>query len=439
MSRGTEKPLECEPYDSQPTVIEHASVVTMADSIVRLNYSVVVVNGRIQWVGPSSKAVIPPSARRINAAGMYLIPGLADMHVHMDDVDTLLFIANGVTQVREMNGTPSLLSLRDKICSSSATGPMMSVSGPLLAGVKQRWRHQLVETPDSGKAIVAAEQKAGYDAIKVYDGLTSATYAAIVAKAAELGIPVVGHIPESVGLNGVLSARQRSIEHGDQIVQAASRDAHGGGDSALVRDVALRIRKAGSWVTPTIAAEYAMNRMGTTGYADELKRAEMRYADPGMRGWWTSLATPRAGSQLSEDEFRSAKSKEYFGFKQLLVRELDRAGVPMLAGTDTPNPLMVPGFSLIDELVILHRAGLSNYRVLRMSTRDAATFLGNQNEFGTIAPGTRADIVMLPSNPFVDLNALRRPGGVMIRGRWLPRNALDDFLKKSEKPDSAAK
>jgi len=245
-----------------------------------------------------------------------------------------------------------------------------------------------------------------------------------------VGLPVVGHIPRAVGLDGVLAAKQRSLEHGDQVVQAISNGSHSGTHSAVIAEAARRIKAASSWVTPTIAAEYALNTAGTTGYGYQLQRSEMHYQDSATFAWWSSLATSQSG-EISKDEFRSEKSKQYFSYKQLLVRELDRAGVPMLAGTDTPNPLMVAGFSLADELVVLTRAGLSNYRVLRMATSDAARFLGQK--FGTITAGNRADLIVLDRNPLLDITAVREPDAVVVRGRLLDRKLLDEFLRKSLK------
>ncbi len=412
---------------SSAIAIEHASVITMADSIVHHDYTVVTDGGLIVSVGPSPRACIPAGARHINARGMFLMPGLADMHVHMDADDTTLYVANGITQVREMNGTPALLSLRGLIRNGKTLGPSMYVTGPLLAGVKQRWRHVLVETPDSAIKVVSAEARAGYDAVKVYDGLSMATYRAIVSQAAREGLTVVGHIPAEVGLDSVLAAKQRSIEHLDQIITAASRAPHDANDSVAIAETAKKIARAGSWVTPTIAAEYALNTTGTTGYAKRLERPEMQYQDSGTFTWWKSLAAGHGGSELSADEFRSERAKQYFETKLQLLRELDRAGVKMLAGTDTPNPLMVPGFSLADELTTLTRAGLSNYRVLRMATSDAAEFIGGN--FGIIAPRRRADLILLSANPLSDLNTIRNPRAVMVRGRWLDRE-LDSMLSR---------
>ncbi len=415
----------CKPYDATATVIEHGAVVTMEDNLVHDGYTVVVERGRIAWIGPDRDASAhrPANARVLDAAGQTVTPGLADMHVHMDPADADLYLAYGVTEIREMNGSPDHLTLRDRICSGEAVGPTMSVTGPLLAGTAQRYRHELVETPEAATRIVAAEAAAGFEAVKAYDGLTSPVYQAIVAAAAKAGLPVYGHIPKEVGLDGVLAAHQRSLEHADQLINAIGTHEKPA-DAETMEATAKRLKAAGSWFTPTLAVEYGLTRAGATSYADDLKRPEMKYIDDATRGWWASLSKGRAGGELTPGEFPTDRSRDYFARKQELIRVFDRAGVPMLAGTDTPNPLMIPGYSLVDEILTLRAAGLTPYRALAMATRDASVFLNQPNEFGVITVGARADLLLIRGNPLEDLPALRRLEGVMVRGKWIPKTSL---------------
>ena len=136
MSRDRAKARKCGAYDRATTAFEHATVITMTDTIPHRDYTVVVKDGRITWVGQTSKTSVPFGARKIDASRKFIVPGLADMHVHMETSDTLLYLAYGVTQVREMNGTAGLLALRNNVCRGSTLGPSISVSGPLLAGTK---------------------------------------------------------------------------------------------------------------------------------------------------------------------------------------------------------------------------------------------------------------------------------------------------------------
>ena len=154
-------PPVCVPYaPRQVTVIVHATVLTMLDSVARGDQTVIVTNGRITWVGPSSRANIPKGAATIDAAGKFLLPGLADMHVHVGEADLPLFLVNGITTIRELNGSTTHLDLRRRVCDGSLLGPTMTVSGTLLAGIEQRWRHVLIGTPDDATRVVGLDPHA---------------------------------------------------------------------------------------------------------------------------------------------------------------------------------------------------------------------------------------------------------------------------------------
>jgi imidazolonepropionase-like amidohydrolase len=407
------------PTPAPPLAIVHATVVPMDAERTLESHTILVEDGRIAWLGPDMTAEIPPEARVIDATGRWVVPGLADMHVHAGAGDFPAFVANGVTTIREMNGTAEHLELRAAARDGRVLGPSMIVTGPLIAGEEQRWRHVLARTPDEGRALAAEHARAGFDAVKIYDGLTRETYDAIVEAAAAAGTPFVGHVPRAVGLARVLESGQRSIEHVGQIAHAVSS-----ADSAALAEVALRIAGSGAWVTPTLASEEALSRRGTPWYAERLARPEVALVDPGLADWWRSLGegTPEAAAAERRREYREGVAA--------LVRAMRDAGVPLLAGTDTPNPLMVPGFSLHAELAALVAAGLSPYEAIRAATAEAARFAGMEAEFGTIRMGARADLVVTDADPLADVSSLGRPTAVVLRGEWLPRERLEGLVSE---------
>jgi imidazolonepropionase-like amidohydrolase len=402
------------------TAIVHGTVVPMDAERELAAHTILVRDGRIAWIGPDSLADVPPGARIIDAGGSWVVPGLADMHVHAGEEDLPVFVANGVTTVREMNGTPAHLALRAEIREGRRAGPSLIVTGPLLAGEEQPWRHVVVRTPDEGRALVGNQAEAGYDAIKIYDGLSRETYDVIAAAADSAGIPFVGHVPRAVGLERVLEAGQRSIEHVNQIAETL-RSA----DSVVLAEVAAGIARTGAWVTPTLASVEALSRRGTPWYEERLAMREVGLVDPGLVEWWRSLG---AEAPDSAHQARRGASVED---TRALVRALRDADVPLLAGTDTPNPLMVPGFALHEELAALVAAGLSPYEALRAATAEAARFAGATEEFGTIREGSRADLVVVAGDPLSDVAALRRPVGVMVRGEWFPRESLEALISEA--------
>ena len=405
------------PAPAPPLAIVHATVVPMDAERKLERHTILVQDGRIAWLGPDSSAEVPSDARVIDATGRWVVPGLADMHVHAGAGDFPAFVANGVTTIREMNGTSEHLALRTALREGRILGPSMLVTGPLIAGQEQRWRHALARTPAEGRALVAEQARAGYDAIKIYDGLTRETYDAIVDAAAAAGIPFVGHVPRGVGLERVLASGQRSIEHVGQIAHAVAS-----ADSAALSEVARRIAGSGAWVTPTLASEEALSRRGTPWYAERLARPEVMLVDPGLVDWWRSLGEgmPEAAAAERRSAYREGTAA--------LVRALRDAGVPLLAGTDTPNPLMIPGFSLHEELAALVAAGLTPYEAIRAATAEAARFADMAAEFGTIRAGARADLVLTDADPLADVSSLARPSAVVLRGEWLPRERLDGLL-----------
>jgi imidazolonepropionase-like amidohydrolase len=408
------------------SAIVHGAIVPMDVERVLGGHTVLVRGGRIAWMGPDSVADVPEGAQVIDASGRWIVPGLADMHVHAGAEDFPAFLANGVTTIREMNGTPDHLEWRRAAGEGRLTAPSLIVTGPLIAGEEQRWRHVLARTPEEGRALVRKQARSGFDAIKIYDGLSRETYDAIAATADSLRIPLVGHLPREVGLARALEAGQRSIEHVGQIAHALP-SAHGLGavEPGAMAAIAEQIEHAGAWVTPTLASEEALSSRGTSWYEERLARPEVELVDPGLIGWWRSLG------QGAPDSAAAERRQVYREGVQALVRALRDAGVPLLAGTDTPNPLMVPGFSLHEELAALVEAGLSPYEAVSGATAEAARFADQEAEFGTIRVGARADLLVLSGDPLADVGALRRLEGVMLRGEWLPRERLDAFVREA--------
>lgn len=400
--------------------IVNANVITMLGDRVLAQHTIVVNDGRIVQLAPDSTIRLPAHVVSIDAGGGYLLPGLADMHVHSSAEDFPLFLANGVTTIRDLDGSPEHLQWRAQIASGERLGPTLLVSGPLVAGTPQRWRHVLVETPAAARRTVIEQAGAGYDCIKVYDGLTAASYAALVQTADSLGIPFVGHAPMDAGLRAVLGAGQRSIEHAEQIIYSLYGHQMILPESRISEAVALFAGR-NTWLTPTLAVQKALNQRGTDWYGDLLQRPEMRYVGPSIHEWWQSLHRPP--SREAE-----ARRRAFLQFQRALVRALFDAGVPLLAGTDTPNPLMIPGFSLNEELIALAETGLPVYAVLQTATSNPARFLGAAGEFGVVAPGARADLLLVRKNPLDDLAHLREPLAVMVRGTWLAREKLETLL-----------
>jgi imidazolonepropionase-like amidohydrolase len=378
-------------------------VLTMQSEDFLRAQTVVVRDGRIASVGSAE----PPSdACRVDGKGKTLLPGLADMHAHMTERDLPLFLANGVTLVREMNGSVEHLALRKRLSEGVVVGPRLLVASPLLVGEPLRYRHRLITSADDARAAAHEAKDAGYDYLKVYDGLTADQYEALVGAGRFLGLPLDGHIPAAAGLAAVLASGQ-SIQHMDKIAFALAGHS---GDSTKLPEARRLFAASKPWVTPTLASLRALDQGGTAEYAARMQRPEVQRLDPATLGWWASLE--RGGGQ-------SWSPTRFYGFMAALLRTLVDAGVPMLLGTDAGNPLMVAGYSVHEELeALVSDGGMTPFQALTTATVNAAEFIGDPTG-GRIVSGARADLVLVDGNPLRNLTTLRNPLGVMVGGRWL--------------------
>lgn len=401
--------------DNVPVAFIGAEVLTMTDSILKRPPIVLVQSGKIAAMGTPN---LPANVCRIDAKGLTLLPGLADMHAHMSQVDLPLFLANGVTLVRELNGSPTHLDLRSRIASGSVVGPRLIVGSPLMTGKKLQYRHRLITSPEEAFAAAHEVKNAGYDFIKIYDDLSVESYNAFVEAGNTLGLKLDGHIPREVGLERVLAAGQ-SIQHMDKIVFALAGH---GADTLALRDAERLFKASPVWVTPTLASLRAMDIAGTAEYANRFRNAEMIYVDSGGLGWWKSM--------IGSGDRRYSPSR-FYRLEHELLPVLRRVGVRFLLGTDAANPLMVAGFSVHEELATLVRDGaFTPYQALRSTTSDVGAFLGDST-VGVVRIGARADLLLVAGNPLRDLGVLRNAVGVMTAGRWFTRQELEDRLKSS--------
>ena len=381
---------------------------------------------------------------RIDGSGRFLVPGLADMHVHLelsDDPGVLdLFLANGVTTVRNMDGRPYILEWRDQIAASTRSGPTIVTAGPLLDGDPPFWDDAtVVATPAAARAVVATQAGLGYDFIKVYTNLSREVYGTILETARDFDLPVAGHVPRFVPIENALNSSQASIEHltsFDELVEADTSPYRDGfhwsklyfampTDAAKFAPAAERIMAAAVWTVPT--AVQADRQFAAPGLLIEwLEAPEMAFVGTDAREVWESIVTDNVGRLDDDDWGFIAQGRQN---RLSMIAALHTAGANLLIGTDTPNPFVVPGFSLHEELDNFAAAGVAPGRAIQMATRDAAQFLGTADKAGTIEAGKRADLVLVDQNPMDDVTHLRQPVGVMVRGTWLPRSALDARLE----------
>ena len=402
----------------------NVNVLPMDRDRVLQNQIVIVEGGFVRSIGPVGQIEPPPGALIIPGDGSkYLMPGLTDAHVHLEeDAEQWLelFVANGVTTVFNLEGEPRHLELRDRIRSEEVLGPTMYTSGPFT-------NEPRVETPQQAEDEVRKQARLGYDFVKIHGNLSADAYKRLTEVGEEVRIPIVGHAPRNLSLREVLESGQASIVHAEELIYASFPTL----DPSDLERVASEIAAAGTWVTPTIST-FANNETqwgSIAGLETRLASRAVRYAPQSLRDRWAG-----PNPYTDKDSSERPRIRAMLDFHPQMLRALARAGVPMLAGTDAGKPVMVPGFSLHDEIDALARAGLTSFDALEAATSNAGRFVqefvDENANFGTVTRDARADLILLDENPLLDLSQLRRPVGVMLRGQWYDRDALDRMLEE---------
>jgi imidazolonepropionase-like amidohydrolase len=395
--------------------IEHVTVIAPDTGEARADQTVVVDGGAVRAVGPAAAARVPAGAARIDGRGRFVVPGLVDMHTHtnLSGAHYLLDLANGVTSIREMNGSPALLRQRAQARNNTLLVPNLYVAGKILASRPLSWYAHVVTSPADARATVRAQHADGYEFIKVHNIVQHDVYAAICDEARAVGLDVVGHIPHDITVARAIACGQRTFEHfkgyiRDQTLTLTEEDF-----VAATRPAATTV-----WNTPT----FYNHRTHARGDAARrlLALPEMRFVAPRDKRRWAALA----------DEPSREVQLRVLPLSKQIFTALRPIGARFLAGTDSGGgyPYHVPGFSLHEELRIMRELGLSPIEVLRTATTEPAAAMRREGELGAIAAGRRADLVLLRADPKASVDALAAIDGVMVRGIWLSRRDLDGIL-----------
>jgi imidazolonepropionase-like amidohydrolase len=413
-------------------LFEHVNVVPMDRERVLRDQSVLVEGGTITAIGRDVAA--PAGTRVIDGHGTdYLSPGLADMHVHSSTRrDMAVLLANGVTSVLNMGGAtpPFVDQVVPRLNRGEIPGPHVYLA--LRVDGTPDYGHLVVATPDQARALVGIAKTNGYDFIKVYDDLAPDVFRAFVDEGRSLGLPVVGHGVTRVGIEQQLASGQLMVAHAEEYLYTSFFPAGADvGNRAPRLDqipaVVAFTKRYGAYVTAdldtyaTIAQQWGKPEVVKAFLA----APTTAYLDPDDRIAWRS-----------EDYVtRSGSLADRLAFLKQFIVALQRAGVPLVAGTDSPSiPGLVPGFALHQDLRALQAAGLSPFEALSAATRTPGRMIaegkpGSQS-FGTLGVGTRADLILSAANPLVDLSTLEHPLGVAAAGHWHDAQDLASMLAR---------
>ena len=450
--------------------ITHVTVIDATGAPPQSDMTVLISDERVIRIGASSATAIPVGAQIVDATGKFLIPGLADMHVHLTgsgeptgsrEFILPLLLANGITTVRDMGGKVEYLSqLRREIESGKRLGPRIFFPGPYLDGDPPGFQPSIVvKSPAEARNAVDQLKKEGVDFIKVQSMLGRDAYFAIAEESKKQGMRFVGHVPESVSALEASEAGQASIEHLTGILLACSSreeelrrrrfapqplnapiaqlhanerawrrdllDSYSDARAAALFDAFM---KNGTWQVPTFPTLVQLGFV--TPKTNRLQDTRMRYVPQNARKIWNQGVSAQLQGYTDED---FALREEIVTRYLAIVGKMEVAGVRIMAGTDMAAPNVFPGSSLHEELAYLVQAGLTPMQALQAATKNPAEFLGKLPAQGTIVQGKIADLVLLDADPLADIKNTQRINAMILRGKLLERKALDEMLANVEK------
>ena len=444
------------------TAFINVNLVPMTEEAVIPDQTVLVHGTRIAAIGPSSHIKIPDNAMSIDGSNLYLMPGLADMHIHTDTkwlkggwpVSPLnLFLANGITTVRDFGpkGVPAdhALRWREEIRRGRLQGPTIYAAGPILYG-----------PVNDVVRIVHKQKKQGFDFIKPYSFLSKKEFQDAVKTAKNLDMYIAGHIPFAVGLDGIIAAGMNEIAHIEELdfeflefdrtrilghaawfkylLQNASDQMVPLADLPVAElnkryqaDIDQIIRKLKASKIPLCTTltvgDIVVKKLF---HADRLiSRPTSQYLPYGF------FKTLRQGKNRHQIQFKGHEDFALFHFKlnQLLLSKLRDGGVTLVLGTDS-GPMgmgLVPGFSLHDEFRIMIENGFTPYEAIKTATVNAAHVISKmrgKGDFGTLEVMKKADLILIDGNPLEDIGNLKKIVGVMASGKWFDNVTLQKMI-----------
>lgn len=428
----------------QTLAIENVTVLPMSSRETIRNATVLVRDGKIAAIEPASKFKATSDMQRIDGRDKWLMPGLTDMHVHIENIrmlrlvlnkpnipanavsneDVFLpYIANGVLQVLTLQAMPETIGQRVEIEAGRLLGPRIHAAA-MIDGSPPIWpvgMTHVATTPEAGRQAVRDAAADGYDAIKVYSKLDFDTFAAIVDEARKLKLPVIGHLPgrESGRIADAFPSGFGMVAHAEEFAMQTREPSI----DAIPQYVDL-MKKSGAWLTATLSLNERL--VEQTAQPDSLRsRDEINALNP----LWRAVVLDHNPYVAQASPERVAHLQKMVDFNRELVRQFVAAGIPVVAGTDSPVPGVVPGFSMHDELEALVRAGMTNHQALDAATRLPSEWLGVIADRGTVDVGKQADLLLLDADPLADVTNTRKITAVILGGRYLPRQMLDDRMR----------
>src|SRR6266850_6478647 len=440
------------PSPDAPLVLNHVTVVDVRTGTLQPDQTVIIEENHIAFAGPNKSAEYSRHAHVVNGRNLFLIPGLWDMHVHLvfgdwfpgaQEISLPLFVANGLTGVRDMGSELGIVQgWRNEIEAGRLTGPRIRTSGPMLDGPKPRFPSSIaIATPDDARRAVADLKRRGADFIKLQSLIPRDAVIAIAEEAKKQEIPFEGHVPDAVRASEMSEAGMKSFEHLIGIFEGSSpaEDEFLKGnkterrflavyDPARAASLASILAKNQTWQCPTLVWERGGNLIDASDFS---KDTRVKYVPAS----WETKTWKRFTEEITQgygtDDL--ATRRKFIEKELEVVGMLHKAGVPFLAGTDTPAGVHIfPGYSLHEELQRFVAAGFTPLEALQTATINPARFFEMEDQMGTVEKGKLADLVLLSANPLEDIANTQKIASVIVNGRYFYRAELDRMLGRVE-------
>jgi len=446
------------------TIITGASVIDVKTGAIRTNQTIAIGGGKILAVTDTPGEMLMQGARTIDARGKFVIPGLWDMHMHFGGGDSLiaenrnlmpLYIANGITTIRDAAGdlSPSVLAWRDSVAKGQIEGPTIFTSGPKLEGINSIWPGDLeVGTRAEVDAALAKLVAMKVDFVKLTDNaLKPDLFVYALGEIKKRGLKSSAHIPQPIAVRDAVELGLGSIEHMSYAIKAGSpreaelsrqraegnipdrvtpENAMAVFDETIAMQTYRLMAQRGTAITPTLTISRTLAYLDID---DHTRDVALPYIGPGLQATYkgrieTAARADSAGKARRHQSYEFAKSK---------VPLLQRAGVLIFAGTDAGflNSFVYPGFALHEEMALLVSSGLTPLQTLQAATINGAKWLGKDSP--AVEAGKVADLVLLDANPLLDIGATRGIRGVMLKGKYFDRGALDALLADAKQKATA--
>ena len=430
------------PLSSSPLVIKEVSIISPKTKKVIPNQTIIIIDGKINTIGPSGKISIPPNGQVIEGKGKFLIPGIAELHAHIPVPDSsndltalsqtlFLYLSNGVTTIRGMLGQPYHLKINETLAARSMRNiPRIYTSSPSFNG-------NSVPDIQTAEKLVRQYKAEGYHFLKIHPGIKREVYDGLARTAKEVGIDFAGHIPVEVGVTHAIQSGQLTVDHLDGYIEALApplADLTQNGffgfnltdkaDMAKLKGLIDLTKQKGTWIVPT--QSLFTRWFSPTDPNQMMQELELSYMPSRTRFAWTQSKS----NLIKNPEYSEARFNRFLDIRKKILFAMHQSNVNLLLGSDAPQVMNVPGFSLQHEMKSWADAGIPNWKILQASTSEVARFFKAENQFGDVAKGLVADLVLLDHNPVDDIKHMQSIAGVINKGIWISKAQIDSELNR---------